>query len=535
MVTFSGTVASDFLKLVKVEDNKKSTFINYADTDFYSLRDSLISYIKAVYPLDYNNFVESDLGVMLIELIAYMGSVVAYKSDYLAHENFLRTAKSRESVKKLLELIGVRLKGPIAAAANAKATLEEEVTWTSNNDSVTISAANRVIQIESPEDGSPLNFTLYKITPAGNVQLDNGVGSIALYPNENTSGLAFSNLALLEGALVVEQGAFDSTESVKTVQLSRSPVIEGSITVIIEGDEESAGVYRQVENVYFASGPGDKVFQITTDDNFNAVVVFADPFLGMAPSQTDTYKIYYRVGGGSRGNIVNEYINVTIPVSVSLNGTPSTNNFVVENVSQATGGANAETAAHAKKYAPLTFRRQDRLVTLLDYQGFVNTFISSYGSTGKATVSVRRAYSSANIIDVFVLEKASDTQLRKATPEFKTQLLQAMQEKKMITDEPVVVDGLVRTLELILTVRCDSIYRLKEQEILTKVKNAVTEYFNTDNVDFGEEFIPQDLNKKLFEIPEVRFVTVDNYPNPVTVEFNEIIQLNNFTINMVFI
>jgi hypothetical protein len=225
MVTFSGTVASDFLKLVKVEDNKKSTFINYSNTDFYTLRDSLISYIKSVYPLDYNNFVESDLGVMLIELIAYMGSVVSYKSDYLAHENFIRTAKSRKSVKKLLELIGIRMKGPIGSAANAKITIQDTLNWTSNNDVLVLNTSDRVLQIPSPEDGAPLNFTLYKVTQSGNVILDNGTGQIALYPSENASSLIFSNLAILEGALVVEEGSFDPTESVKTIQLSKSPVV----------------------------------------------------------------------------------------------------------------------------------------------------------------------------------------------------------------------------------------------------------------------------------------------------------------------
>ena len=73
-MVFSGTVQSDFLKLANVGTSKKDLLINYTNTDFISLRDNLIEYIKAVYPLDYNNFTESDLGMMLIELVAYMGS-----------------------------------------------------------------------------------------------------------------------------------------------------------------------------------------------------------------------------------------------------------------------------------------------------------------------------------------------------------------------------------------------------------------------------------------------------------------------------
>ena len=62
-MAFKGTVNSDFLKLATVEDQDKVNLINFASTDFLSLRQSLIDYIKAVYPLEYNYFSESDFGL----------------------------------------------------------------------------------------------------------------------------------------------------------------------------------------------------------------------------------------------------------------------------------------------------------------------------------------------------------------------------------------------------------------------------------------------------------------------------------------
>ena len=112
-MNFSGTVSSDFMKLVQMPENKKANLINFAATDFLSIKTSLINYIKAVYPLDYQYFVESDLGMMFIELIAYQGAVMSMKADMLANENFLMTASQRSSVKKLLQLIGVRMRGPL--------------------------------------------------------------------------------------------------------------------------------------------------------------------------------------------------------------------------------------------------------------------------------------------------------------------------------------------------------------------------------------------------------------------------------------
>ena len=127
-MTFSGTIESDFMKLSEVPLGKRPTLINFAATDFLSLRDSLIYYAKAVYPNDYKYFVESDLGMMFLELVAYMGSVMSMKADMLANENYLSTASQRASVKKLLELIGIRMRGPLSSAADAQVTSDPGLT-----------------------------------------------------------------------------------------------------------------------------------------------------------------------------------------------------------------------------------------------------------------------------------------------------------------------------------------------------------------------------------------------------------------------
>ena len=121
---FNGTIQSDFLKIPALTDSQKADLIDFAATDFVTIREALVNYIKATYPLDYQNFSESDLGMMLIELISYMGAVMSLKADMLANENFLATARNRNNVKKLLELIGVRMKGPIGSVANATLTLD---------------------------------------------------------------------------------------------------------------------------------------------------------------------------------------------------------------------------------------------------------------------------------------------------------------------------------------------------------------------------------------------------------------------------
>ena len=531
MVVFSGTVTSDFLKLVESDVREREKLIDFSASDWVTIRNSMIEYVKAVYPLDYDNFSESDFGMMLIEIMSAIGHIQSMKSDFLANENFLKTARNRESVKKLLELIGVRMKGPISAAANARLTIEVPNTVTSPS-SVTISPENRVVTITSPEDGASLTYTLYKVNSNGTVDLESNSTDLTFNVSSNAGSVIIEDAVLLEGTLITESGSFQSPDAVKTVALSYGPYVERSAQIYIDGTAQTTGIYSEEENLFFASGPTDKVFQIVTDDDFKPTVIFGDSTLGLSPAIGDQYTITYRIGGGSRGNIGNEILNVPINVSISNGTTTATVEATLENISAATGGANAESMEHAKKYAPLTFKRQNRLVTLQDYKSFANSFISSYGSTGKANAVVRRAYSSANIIDLFILEKASDLQLRKATPEYKAQLLEAIQDQKMLTVEPVVVDGLIRTLDLFITITLDKKFKKFEAEIRNRARQRILDYFNVDNADFGQPFIPQDLIKDILEIQELRYATVDNVDSVIRVDFNEIIQLNNLTITL---
>ena len=251
--------------------------------------------------------------------------------------------------------------------------------------------------------------------------------------------------------------------------------------------------------------------------------------MGVSPDDTAAYTVFYRVGGGTRGNIAKDTINTSI--TATINGS-TVESVTVTNTSKGTGGANAETLDHAKKYAPLEFRRQDRLVTLEDYAVFANTFISTFGTVGKASAAVRQAYSSDNVIDIYVLEKASDFQLQRATSNFKTQLLDSINKKKMATDDVVVVDGLIRTLDLVTTIRIDRSEEENQDQIKAKVRDKILDYMNVDNRSFGEDFSVAEINRQIFEVEEVRFSTIDNVEQNIPLDFNEIIQLNNLTINI---
>jgi len=523
------SAASDFLKLVLFKDDDKSNLIDYAATDFLSLRESLINYIKAVYPLDYNLFSESDLGMVFIELVAYMGAVLSMKADMLAHESFLKTAKNPTNIRKLLQLIGVKFRGPGAAAAQPLVTLEGGPL--SLGESISIPVASRVFSRNSDVDGATVNYVLYKIQN-GKILDINSTNTIELTyaESDGLNGLTWSNLVLVEGTLVVDTNTFSDVDVIKEVSLTNSPVIDGSIEVFIDtGDPLTSKAYTEVQSLLSTSSSDQLAFEVTYNPDFTAKVIFGDGVTANLPPTGSIYTINYRVGGGIRGNAATGVIdkNITAAGDETLN---------VTNTRPFTGGQDSESIEHVKKYAQLTFKQQDRLVSLDDYTSFSNTFKSSTGASGKAIAVTRKAYSSANIIDVYVVEIASNTQLQKASLAFKGNLLEEMEPKKMMTDELVIVDGLIRTVDLAVEVTLDARFKNKESSIKSNTGRVILDYFNVSNREFGESFFPQDIAREIFTaIPEIRLAEITNYKEPITLEFNEILQLNNFKITLNYV
>lgn len=526
-------VASDYMKQTRMPDNQKSSLIDFTATDFATLRQSLVDYIKAAYPTDYNNFVESDLGMMLVELVSYMGAIMSMKSDMLAHENFLQTAKDRDSLRKLFELIGISMKGPTSAQAVGQVSIE------GNSDSelsenVVFTPAERVLVVTSPQDQEPLTYTLYKSTN-GVVDVLGEYGADLLLTSSNwyTGTSSTWEVVLLEGAFATQSGTFSNAELFKSLTLEEGPVIQNSTQVYVNSDDATyVGSYREVENLYQASSINDKVFQVVYDDDYKAKILFGNGSNGVSPPTGSSYFVTYRVGGGDRGNVPNNYINSL--TTGTYNSAASSFRVTQEQI--ATGGSQAETVAHAKKYGPLSFKTQDRLVSLDDFVAFASRFVSPAGTTGKATAVTRKAFASANVIDLFILEKATSSQLQKASTSFKNALLTALEPKKMLTDDIVIADGLIRTLDLVITINIDKSLQGIESTVVTKVSKIVTDYFLSDNLDFGDQLVFADLNRAIFDADEVIFSTIDNFDEDIVrVDFNEIVQLNNLVINVSYV
>lgn len=103
--------AEDYKKVFKAYQ-----FIDYTAYDFDTLKQALLNYIQTYYPEDFNDYIESSEFIAIVELLAYFGTSLAFRTDLNSRENFIDTAERRESVIRLAQMVNYVPRRNIAAS-----------------------------------------------------------------------------------------------------------------------------------------------------------------------------------------------------------------------------------------------------------------------------------------------------------------------------------------------------------------------------------------------------------------------------------
>jgi hypothetical protein len=96
--------------------------IDYLAKDYGSFRTILLDRLKQLLPSWQGN-TEADIGVVLAELMAYVGDQLSYQQDAVTTEAYLRTARSRISLRRHARLVDYR----VHDGCNARAWMRLEV------------------------------------------------------------------------------------------------------------------------------------------------------------------------------------------------------------------------------------------------------------------------------------------------------------------------------------------------------------------------------------------------------------------------
>jgi hypothetical protein len=126
------------------------TQINFNASDPPSIARAMREYIQTNFPEDFNDWIESQEFVYILELLAWLAGSLAFKTDINARENFLETAESRESVLRLARFLSYNPRRNYCAQGIVK--LVEVQTDDDIIDSYGQNLNNAAIMWDNPDD-----------------------------------------------------------------------------------------------------------------------------------------------------------------------------------------------------------------------------------------------------------------------------------------------------------------------------------------------------------------------------------------------
>ena len=92
------------------------------------MKNRLIDFIQQKFGDKFNDFVESDISIMLIENWAFIADTLSFKMDQIANEIFIDTVTEKENAFRLAKLVGFEPQPPISARSLFSASIQNPLT-----------------------------------------------------------------------------------------------------------------------------------------------------------------------------------------------------------------------------------------------------------------------------------------------------------------------------------------------------------------------------------------------------------------------
>ena len=202
-------------------------------------------------------------------------------------------------------------------------------------------------------------------------------------------------------------------------------------------------VWRETSSLLFEP-PDSFAYEVDFDEKDRFVITFGNGVFGALIPVSAVVQAAYRVGGGATGNVTQNSFDTAFPIDSGTPGTPAqlylTNSYTVGR-----GGQDRESLTEVKRNIPQHVRTNDRAVTVEDYAYLASNFADpTVGriKLAKGVVHKNVVPREQNVVWVYAWVEGSNGQLTAPTLSLKSRLLEYLNERKMITDEVVIIDGI---------------------------------------------------------------------------------------------
>ena len=238
------------------------TNADFTSYDFETLRNSMINYLQNYYPETFNDFLESSEYLALIDMIAFLGQSLAFRTDLNARENFIDTAQRRDSILKLARMLSYNPQRTNSASGLLKfdSISTTEAVYDSNNVNLSnatifwndITNDNWLEQFTTILNASLI--TNQAIGKPGNSQTINGIQIDEYGINLNPGTLPVAPFTVNIQTNATRFEAVSATTVGQSYIYEKDPTTSGQFNILYQNDGNGNGSDNTGFFLYFKQG-----------------------------------------------------------------------------------------------------------------------------------------------------------------------------------------------------------------------------------------------------------------------------------------
>jgi len=545
---------------------EKTRQIKYTSRDFESLRKDLIDYTKLYFPKSYGDYTPTSTGMMMIELMAYLGDVLSFYQDAQYNElinpyelkNAIRTlklfggkykAKTQSNITATLYILvpSKVVSGEIQPDEDYLPIVKKGLVGSTSDNKQFISTqdvdfkdvTDREIAVYSTDDnGTPTYYAIRKpvkmvsgIVDEYNYQVSNPESFLKISLPSDRNVLEIIHVKDSEGDdwREVEYLAQDeifisepnqNASKYEVPLLLKSEKVQKRFIVDVDSDGVSTLVFGDskgsLDSGTIYPNPARFLVNNLSDNvgffSFNSSLILQSGSLGLSPANT-TLTIRYLYGGGTSYNIrVGELNTINTKQLVFSQPLASLDNTKYQNVLNSISITNNEQGRDAtdefsvddlKQIIPIFYSSQKRAVTLEDFTAILFSLPAKFGNIYRA-IAVNDL-SDNKAIGLYILSKDVNKNLATTSVQLKENVKVFLKKFKMITDSINIYDGEIVNLGLQYEVVIKDGYNA--DEVKERIDQTLYNYFTTNSFNFGENIYLSKIVKMIDEVEGVLTVT----------------------------
>jgi len=534
--------------------NKK---ISYTTRDFQGIRTELVNFVRTYYPELIDNFNDAGVFSVLMDLNAAVTDNLHFNIDRSIQETVLQYAQQRSSIYNIARTYGLKVPGqrPSVALVDFSITVpafgdQEDLRYCGIlRRGSQFNGAGQVFEtvydvdfssgynaegfpnrIKIPNFDATDRIINYTITKRETVV--NGITKVfkrVITPNDvrpffelflpERNVLGITSVLLKDGtdyAQIPEPQEFLGSNNrwYEVRALIEDRVFVEDPTKVSDNPGIKVGKYIQTNTRFISEFTPEGFCKITFGGGSQSAEEQLTEFarqgfkldlykytnnfgLGSSLKSNSTLFVQYRIGGGQNSNVGVNVINQVGTISFFVNGpsdsvnTSVVNSLSCNNVTAAIGGANNPSLEEVRNLVTYNFAAQNRAVTVNDYNSIIRTMPSQFGAPAKVAITEED-----NKIKIKMLSFDETGKLTEVISNtLANNLANYLSNYRMINDYVSIEVASVIDLGVNLEVVLDN--SQNQGAIISKIINIVSDYFNSSNIEMGQNINVSELRRQI--------------------------------------